>query len=139
MSLAIGDAAGRTGCSVPTIRYYEEIGLIDPAVRAANGRRTYGWRDISRLRFIRRARDFGMSIGQVRELLAATTAATPAESCEPAKSVIAARLNDVIHKRKELEELETALTAMLARCAAQCDEQTACCTIFEDISQTDRQ
>lgn len=133
MMLTIGDVAGRTGCTVPTIRYYEQIGLIAPAARGDNGRRTYGWPDISRLRFIRRARDFGMSLEQVRELLGATV--EPSGACEPAKSVVAERLADIVRKRAELADLEASLTAMLARCTAQCQATTDCCTIYDDIDR----
>lgn len=135
MSLAIGDVAKRTSCSVPTVRYYEQIGLLAPAVRAANGRRIYGWPDVSRLRFIRRARHFGMSIDQIRLLL--TAMENPEGGCAPAKSIISAKLNDVAAKRAELAALESALSVMLARCDADCGPQSSCCTIFEDIDRAE--
>lgn len=134
MGLAIGEVARRTGCSVPTIRYYEQVGLISCVSRTENGRRVYGWPDVSRLTFIRRARDFGMPIEQVRELLAASD--LPTNACAPAKSIVAERLAEVREKRAELAKLETSLQAMFARCVSECDEQTACCTIFEDISRS---
>lgn len=102
MPLSIGDLAKRAGCSVPTVRYYEEIGLISPAPRAANGRRIYGFPDVARLRFIRRGRDFGMSIDQVRDLLGVERIWR--EACEPAKSIISAHLGEVVSKRLELEK-----------------------------------
>ncbi|KAF0180777.1 MAG: MerR family transcriptional regulator, partial [Caulobacteraceae bacterium] len=55
--MTIGDAAARTQCTTATIRYYEEIGLLRPVGRGANGRRAYGHPEIHRLRFIRRCRD----------------------------------------------------------------------------------
>ncbi len=66
--LTIGALATRTGCSVPTIRYYEQIGLMPSAERAANGHRDYNRRDLTRLCFIKRCRDFGFPIEQVRVL-----------------------------------------------------------------------
>lgn len=66
--LTIGALAARTSCSVPTIRYYEAIGLLPGAERAANGHRTYSHRDLTRLGFIKRCRDFGFPIEQVRVL-----------------------------------------------------------------------
>ncbi|HEV7462442.1 MAG TPA: MerR family transcriptional regulator [Methyloceanibacter sp.] len=68
--LKIGALARRTGTSAPTIRYYEEIGLLPRADRHQGGQRGYGEEDVSRLTFIRRCRDFGFSIDQVRSLLA---------------------------------------------------------------------
>jgi MerR family transcriptional regulator, copper efflux regulator len=133
VSLTIGDVARRTKCSAPTIRYYEQIGLIAPAVRGSNGRRTYGFPDIDRLRLIRRARDFGMSIDQVRSLLAAVTPSSG--PCEPARSIVAARLADVVAKQAELEKLRRSLSSMLSRCDSQCDPQDECCTIFADIDR----
>lgn len=133
MGFAIGDVARRSGCSVPTIRYYEEIGLLAPVHRAANGRRSYGHPDVSRLRFIRRARDFGMSIKQVRELLDAE--GSLGEACAPAKAIVSERLIDVIRKREELESLRAALEMMLARCDSECTPASDCCTIFEDMER----
>lgn len=133
MGLAIGDVARRSGCSVSTIRYYEEVGLLEPARRTANGRRSYGHPDVSRLRFIRRARDFGMSIRLVRELLDAE--ASLGGACEPAKAIVAARLAEVAQKREELEKLHAALARMLARCERECAPKADCCTIFEDMDR----
>ena len=68
--LRIGELARRAGTSVPTIRYYEAIGLLRLADREASGQRIYGGDDVRRLSFIRRCRDFGFSIDVVRSLVA---------------------------------------------------------------------
>ena len=68
--LKIGALADRTGTNSPTIRYYEEIGLLPSADRQAGGQRIYGSEDIKRLTFIRRCRDFGFPIEAVRSLAA---------------------------------------------------------------------
>ena len=69
VKLRIGALAERTGTNAPTIRYYDEIGRLWPADRQASGQRTYGEEDVKRLTFIRRCRDFGFSIEQVRSLV----------------------------------------------------------------------
>ena len=61
--LSIGTLAERAGCNVPTIRYYEEVGLLPRPDRRAGGHRTYGHDDLRRLTFVRRCRDFGFPWG----------------------------------------------------------------------------
>jgi DNA-binding transcriptional MerR regulator len=133
MSMTISEAGKRSGCSPPTIRYYETIGLLPPAERTPKGRRTYGWRDISRLTLIRRARDFGLSIDRVRQLLCASDG--PGDGCAPAAGIIEEQLQAIRVRRTELLLLETTLQAMLKRCSASCAPGgAASCSIFEDIA-----
>jgi len=65
----IGTAARESGLPTKTVRYYADIGLVAPGGRAENGYRAYGPSEVQRLRFVRRARAFGFSVEECRELL----------------------------------------------------------------------
>ena len=67
--MVIGEAAEASGVSAKMLRHYERIGLVPPAGRTAAGYRTYGTRDIETLRFIRRARELGLSIARIKLLV----------------------------------------------------------------------
>ena len=133
MPMSISEAARLAGCSAPTIRFYETIALIPSAARTGGGRRTFSWPDVKRLQFIRRSRDFGMSIDQIRELL--VTPLDDAGSCTKAREIVQQRIDEVRERRLELARLEASLDAMARRCDESCGQSAASpCTIFEDIS-----
>src|SRR5690349_20841252 len=120
--LTIGALASGAHTNVPTIRYYEEIGLLPPAARAANGHRYYSDADLGRLRFIKRCRDFGFPIDQVRELVRLFEDGDRA--CVEARDVARAHLGTVREKLAELRQLERSLAAFAARCDAACSAGT---------------
>jgi len=133
LSINIGALAEQTGFSVPTIRYYEEIGLVPPAHRQLNGYRVYGDEDQRRLLFIRRCRDFGFSIDQVRALMALSgnPAADPAEACALAES----HLDTIRATLNELKTLEQTLTLFVERCtAARTDGSASQCAMVADLT-----
>ena len=68
-TLNIGQAAAASGVSAKMIRHYEEIGLVPGAKRTASGYRVYKEADVHMLRFVRRARDLGFSMDEIRGLL----------------------------------------------------------------------
>ena len=132
-AVTIGSLAAETGCTVPTIRYYEEIGLLPEASRRAGGHRVYGDADRRRLRFIRRCRDFGFSIEQVREFVALV--GSPERDCVAARDLTQLHLGAVRVKLKELRALERDLKALVADCDAQCAGGPAgACVILEDLA-----
>jgi MerR family transcriptional regulator, copper efflux regulator len=130
--MTIAQASARSGCSAPTIRYYESIGLIAPADRGRNGRRSFGQQDVHRLSFIRRCREFGLSIDQTRGLIAASTQGL--EACAPAQKIVGEQLKAIRARRVELRLLESNLQQILDRCCTVCATgEAAACSIFEDI------
>jgi DNA-binding transcriptional MerR regulator len=131
--MTIGLLAMEAGCTVPTIRYYEEIGLLPQASRSTGGHRVYGGADLRRLTFIRRCRDFGFPIEQVRELVALV--ASPERDCVAARDVAGARLAEVRRKLTELRALERSLKQFVADCTSQCAGGPAgACVILEDLA-----
>lgn len=117
-ALRIGALAERTGTSTPTIRYYEEIGLLPRAARQSGGQRRYGEDDVRRLTFIRRCRDFGFSIEQVRALVGLVE--DPRRDCVEARDIGQAHLDAIRAKLAELQELERAISTFVNRCDATC-------------------
>ena len=131
--MTIGKAAVRTRCTPATIRYYEEIGLLQAVGRGVNGRRAYFHPDIHRLRFIRRCRDLGFPIDDVRALLDVMDANFP--SCLSARDLTLAHLGTVRARRAELEALEQTLSAMVASCTAACASgATPDCTMVKGLT-----
>jgi DNA-binding transcriptional MerR regulator len=114
----IGALAKRTGTNVPTIRYYEGIGLLRPADRQAGGQRVYDDADVKRLTFIRRCRDFGFPIEQVRSLVGLVQ--DPQSSCMHARDMAQAHLAAVRAKMAELRALERSIAAFVVNCDASC-------------------
>jgi DNA-binding transcriptional MerR regulator len=133
-SLKIGALAERTGTNAPTIRYYEEIGLLRAADRQAGGQRIYGDADVERLTFIRRCREFGFSIDQVRALLALVQ--DPKSSCMDARDLAQEHLTTVRAKLAELKALERSIAAFVARCDASCAGGPGPdCVVLDDLAK----
>ena len=133
-NLKIGTLAERTGTNAPTIRYYEEIGLLRSADRQSGGQRVYGDADVKRLSFIRRCREFGFSIDQVRALVALVQ--DPQSSCMHARDLAQEHLADVQRKLAELKALERSLAAFVASCDASCAGGPGPdCVILDDLSK----
>ena len=136
-SLSIGELAERTGCSVPTIRFYEEIGLIPKAARTDGGRRTYADSDAKLLTFIRRCRDFGFPVEQVRDLVILSTSSD--RNCFEARDLASGHHDSVREKIAEMKALERSLVAFVERCDIECAGGPAAeCVILEDLAEGDR-
>lgn len=114
MNLPIGELAKRTAVKIPTIRFYEQIGLLPHPPRTQSGQRRYGEPEVDRLNFIRHARELGFEIDAIRELLAMT--ASPQQSCHQADSIALNHLAEVEHRIASLQALKIELTRMVDEC-----------------------
>lgn len=112
--MQIGELARATGCRVVTIRYYERAGILPPPARAANGYRVYGEGHLRRLRFVRRTRELGFSLDEVRALLRLVDGGN--YTCNDVRELGARHLEDVRARRQDLQRLEGALADLVRQC-----------------------
>ena len=112
--IAIGEAARQSGVKVPTIRYYEQIGLLEAPPRSEGNRRTYRASDLRRLTFIRHARELGFEIEAIRALV--TLQDDPNQSCAKADAIAKARLGEVERRIRSLMALKAELEVMVEGC-----------------------
>ena len=113
--LAIGTLSRLSGVNIETIRYYERVKMLAPPPRTAGGRRIYGANDLRILVFIRRARELGFSLDEIRALL---RLGGPAKaSCREVREIAAHHLEDIRRKVSDLKKLERLLARTVARCA----------------------
>ncbi len=115
MKVKIGELAKLTGCQVVTIRYYEKEGLLHAPERNAGNYRLYGDEDIDRLRFIRHCREHGISLAEIRDLLAFRD--HPAASCDWINSLIEKHIAGVDEQIASLQHLKQHLQALLQKCS----------------------
>lgn len=111
MPMPIGTLARQAGVKVPTIRYYEQVGLLPEPDRTGSNRRAYGEETLERLRFIRHARELGFDVEAIRQLLA--LAAHPEEPCEAVDDLARAHLADIDSKIARLTALRAEVQRML--------------------------
>ncbi len=129
MDHTIGDASRLTGIKVPTIRYYEGIGLLAAPARTEGKQRRYRAEDIARLNFIRHARDLGFEIADISELLALSEG--PDQSCAQVDVITRRHLADVDRRIAQL----TALRGELMRMVDECSHGRVCdCRVIETLS-----
>lgn len=113
--LMIGELSRRTGVHIETIRYYEKINMLPKPPRTAGGRRVYGTTETRILAFIRRARELGFTLDQIRALLGLGEPgkATCSEVC----AIATRHLDDIRSKIADLQKLERLFSKTIARCS----------------------
>ena len=114
---AIGELSKSSGVNIETIRYYERIKLLSPPSRTAGGRRTYDSSDLRALVFIRRSRQLGFSLEEVRTLL--RLGGPGKATCNEVREVATRHLEDIRSKLRDLKKLEEVLDATVSRCSGQ--------------------
>lgn len=125
----IGQASDATGLPAKTIRYYEDISLINPA-RAANSYRDYDGKDVHRLAFIERSRSLGFTIDECRSLLSLYEDKDRA-SCD-VKTLALEKITEIDRKRRELKSLRATLKTLADHCHG--DDRPEC-PIIEEIAK----
>ena len=113
-TFSIGELAQQTSTKVETIRYYEQIGLLPAPARTGGNYRAYARGHLERLSFIRRGRDLGFSLDEVRELLRLSD--DRGQSCADVDRIARLHLAEVERKLSDLRALQTELRQMLDRC-----------------------
>ncbi|MFD1881020.1 MerR family transcriptional regulator [Paracoccus pacificus] len=111
---SIGEMSRRTGVKVPTIRYYEGMGLLAAPERTEGNQRRYGKAEMEKLGFIRHARDLGFSIEAIAALIELQD--HPDRSCLEANRMARAQLADVRGRIARLQTLEAELTRISEGC-----------------------
>lgn len=124
---SIGTLGQAAGVNLETIRYYEKIGLLPAPARAASGYRRYDEGAVKRLRFIRRGRELGFSIDEIRTLL--QLADHPEQPCAQADALTRQHLAEVEAKIADLQAIQAALSR-LAHCASATAEH---CRLIEAL------
>ena len=110
----IGTLARQADVAVDTIRYYEREGLLPPPQRSASGYREYAEADVGRIRFIRRAKDLGFSLEEIRELLSLET--DREHGVEAIRERANRRLDELNQRIAQLVEMRDALADLVAAC-----------------------
>lgn len=132
MSVTIGELSRQAQVKVPTIRYYEQIGLLATPARTEGQQRRYGLSDVRRLNFIRHARELGFEVDAIRQLLDLT--GVPDRSCGEVHEITEAHLEEVKDKIARLTALRDELEAMVT-----CDQKRISeCRIIEVLADHDQ-
>lgn len=113
-SFTIGRLSRETGCKIPTIRYYEQIGLLPEPGRSAGNQRVYGQQHLSRLAFIRHSRELGFSQSEIRQLLDLSD--NPEQPCAEVNAIAQRHLDEVNLRIDRLQALKAELERMVDAC-----------------------
>jgi MerR family mercuric resistance operon transcriptional regulator len=129
--LQIGELSTQSGVNIETIRYYERIGLMPPPPRTEGRQRVYDLIHLKRASFIRRSRELGFSLDQIRDLLGLSRG--HGLTCAEVKALTQQHTADIRRKVKDLKRLERILNELAARCHG---DEAPDCPILDALSAT---
>ncbi len=112
--MTIGKLAQKAGVRVDTIRFYEKIGLIETPMRTQSGYRMYSESDVRRIRFIRKAKELGFTLREIKELLELKMA--PGTTCAHIRRRAQVKIEDIEVKIEALQKLKRALEKLIETC-----------------------
>src|SRR4051794_11482281 len=114
-SMKIGEVAKLSGTGIETIRFYEREGLLLEPERRPSGYRQYGGATVERLDYIRRAKELGFTLAEIRDLLELSFAAS---NCEHIRQRAEVKITDIEAKIRNLQQMKRSLGKIVARCRA---------------------
>ncbi|WP_169543846.1 MerR family transcriptional regulator [Sneathiella aquimaris] len=127
---SIGELSRHTGVKIPTIRYYEQMGLIETPERSEGNQRRYHKYGIDRLSFIKHSRDLGLSISDIKELVELSN--SPEKSCVEANKIANNHLAAIRTRIKQLKGLEKELSRIATKCSG---NNVGKCYVIESLSK----
>ena len=128
--LTIAALSKRTQVNIETIRYYQWVGILQKPPRSAGGQRLYAKEHTQRLVFIRRSRQLGFSLNQIRELLGLGDGRRM--TCAKVKSITEQHIADIRRKVKDLKRLERVLSDMVEQCRG---DEIPDCPILDALAE----
>lgn len=129
-ALTIGKIARMAGIGVETVRYYERRQLIEPPPRSGAGYRQYPADTVQRLRFIRRAKELGFSLKEIRELLVLHS--DPEATCDDIRERAEKKRDDITARILDLQKMYNALNLLLEGCASGAESEE--CPILQALT-----
>ena len=129
--MKIGRLSELTDCKIETIRYYEKIGLLPEPARTDGGYRVYEDEQMKRLSFVRRCRELGFTIDEIRGLLALVDGGN--YTCGDIKKLTLEHVDSIRQKIKDLKKLEKTLSKIASQCSG---DSTPECPIIDALSAT---
>lgn len=115
--LTIGRLAEQAGVGVETVRFYEREGLLEEPQRRASGYRQYGQEAVARIRFIRRAKELGFTLKEIKELL--NLRVDPTTTCANVKVRAKAKIDDIRRRIESLQQMKQALVSLSEACSGE--------------------
>jgi len=134
----IGELAKRCGVTADTLRFYEKNALIAPAGRSESGYRLYSDENQKQVSFILKAKELGLSLEEIKELLEIKLEATE-HSCAEVKAITTAKLIVIDEKINELGRIRVALKKINDACCGHVDDDASHCSILGALASEERQ